>query len=127
MTSVVLDASAVLALVFAETGAEVVEGRLPHCLISAVNHAEVLTRSVERGRGLDDTRALVARLRITVWPFDAEQAATAASLRAATRPQGLSLADRACLALAISRDLPILTADRVWQRLTLGLDITLIR
>ena|SRR5947209_7326143 len=71
MTSVVLDASAVLALVFAEPGADSVARRLPHCLISAVNHAEVLTLAIDRGRALDDTTAQLTRLRLSVWPFDA--------------------------------------------------------
>jgi PIN domain nuclease of toxin-antitoxin system len=127
MSSVVLDASAVLALVFAEPGAELVAGRLPHSLLSAVNYAEVLTRSVDRGRDLDDTIAQVRRLQIAVWPCDAEQAAIVASLRAVTRPYGLSLADRCCLALGLNRRAPVLTADRDWRKLKLDLDIVLIR
>jgi ribonuclease VapC len=127
VTNVVLDASAVLALVFAEAGADAVAARLPNCLISAANYAEVLTRSVDRGQVLGDTISQVGRLKLTIWPFDAGQAATAASLRSATRRLGLSLADRCCLALALSQGLPILTADKAWKKLDLGIAIELIR
>jgi PIN domain nuclease of toxin-antitoxin system len=106
----------------------VVGARLAGGLLSAANYAEVLTKSIDRGRTLADSVAQVGRLRLTVWPLDAEQAATAASLRAATRAQGLSLADRCCLALGLSKNLPVLTADREWQRLAVeNLEVVLIR
>ena len=60
-------------------------------------------------------------------PFDRTQAAVAASLLPMTKPLGLSLADRCCLALGMIRRLPVLTADRDWQRLTLDIEIILIR
>jgi PIN domain nuclease of toxin-antitoxin system len=60
-------------------------------------------------------------------PFQAEDAALAASLRPKTDPLGLSLGDRACLALALARGVPVLTADRQWGSLDLGIDIRLIR
>jgi len=127
MTSVVLDASALLALLLNEAGAETVKARLPGAFISGVNYAEVLTRSIDLGKRQEETIHQIGRLRLDHWPFDAEQAVIAASLREATRPRGLSLADRACLALALSRQLPVLTADREWQDLDVGVKIELIR
>jgi ribonuclease VapC len=127
MTDIVLDASAVLALVFAETGADAVAARFPHCLLSAVNYSEVLTKSVDRGRNLADTIAQVGRLQISIWPLDAELAAIAASLRVATRDHDVSLADRCCLALGLSQNLPVLTGDRKWRNFDVGVAIELFR
>ena len=127
MTAVILDASALLTFLLVEPGADLVAGRLRHASLSAVNYAETLTRFLDRGKPLGDTAADIARLQLTVVPFDAEQAAVAASLRAATRPLGLSLADRVCLALALSRGLAVLTADRAWANLQLPIDIQVIR
>jgi ribonuclease VapC len=127
MTDVVLDASALLALLFDEPGAIQVAARLPRCLISAVNYAEVLTKSLDRGQNLRDAVTAIGKLRLSHWPLDAELAATAASLRVATREFGLSLADRCCLALALNQRLPVLTADRAWRQLNMGIDIEIIR
>jgi ribonuclease VapC len=127
MSSVVLDASAVLALVFTEPGANSVAARFPFCMISAVNYAEVLAKSVDRGRNLADIVAQVSRLQLSVWPFDAEQATTAASLRIATRNHDVSLADRCCLALAHTRNVPVLTGDRKWRDFDLGVVVELFR
>ncbi len=127
MISVVLDASALLAMLLAEVGADVVKARLPGAVISGVNYAEVLTRAIDLGKRQDDTIHQIGRLRLDHWPFDAEQAVIAASLREATRSLGLSLADRACLALAMSRHIPVLTGDRDWKDLDVGVKIELIR
>ncbi len=127
MTSVVLDASAVLALVFAEPGADAVATRLSNCLLSAVNYVEVLSKSVDRGRSLSDTIIQVNRLQLSIWPFDAEQAATAASLRTATRDHNVSLADRCCLALALTQNVPVLTGDRKWRNFDAGVVVELFR
>lgn len=122
-----LDASAVLALVFGEPGADAVAERLPFGLLSAANYAEVLARSVERGRELADATADIGLLRLSIWPFDAELAVIAASLRPTTKALGLSLADRACLALGIKTGFPVLTADRKWLEASTGADVRCIR
>lgn len=127
MSSVVLDASALFAFLFNEPGAAAVASRMPDGFLSATNYAEVLTRAVDRGRPLDDAIAQVARLQLTVVPFDAVQAATAASLRTKTRTHGLSLGDRACLALALTHNLPALTGDKAWTELDIGVKVELIR
>lgn len=125
----VLDASAALALLRAERGHEQVAELLPGSVISAVNYAEVVQKLARSGSATaeDDTAALIA-LGTTVAPFDAPAAVAAARLWSATRHAGLSLADRACLALA--RELPdgvAVTADRAWGELSLDVRVRLIR
>lgn len=124
---IVLDASALLAFLFREPGGERVRPHLPQSCLSAVNLAEVLARFVRDGH---DGRAVYERLTAThleLVPYTAEQAQRTAALVPTTRPLGLSLADRACLALAIERGLPALTADRAWLGLDLGVRIECIR
>jgi PIN domain nuclease of toxin-antitoxin system len=124
---VVLDASAFLCLLGAEPGADAVAAALPHAAISAVNLAEVVAKLRERGLSADEIRAALAGLSLDVRPFTTEQAYAAGDLRPATRALGLSLGDRACLALARELDAPALTADRQWLGLKLGIDIRVVR
>jgi ribonuclease VapC len=116
----VLDASALLAYLRDEPGAEVVSETIAGgAAISTVNLAEVLSRSADRGV---DPAKLDVRLResglldgaITVEPFTAADAIEVGRLRTLTRDAGLSLGDRACLALAQRLDAPALTADSAW-------------
>ena len=123
----ILDASALLALLFKEPGHESVAAAADGALASTINLAEVLTRFVRDGHPV---AAVVRQLEIYAikWvPFDDVHAAEVAALWPKTRRAGLSLADRACLALALDRNLPVLTADRVWTDLGLPIDIRLIR
>lgn len=124
---VVLDASALLILINREVGSEVVDGEIPGALISSVNHSEVVAKLVERGLTEAAIRGSLDALEIEVVAFDAEQSYTAGLLRPATRTRGLSLGDRACLALARHLGLAVLTADRVWTELDLGVDVRLAR
>ena len=126
MTDCILDASAVLALLYAEPGAEVVQAALPGALLSAVNAAEVIAKLNERGVPADKAAATVDWLGLEVVSFDLEQARLAGELRPITRAAGLSLGDRACLALARLRGLPAMTADIVWARIP-GFDVIVIR
>lgn len=125
--SVVLDASAVLALLHREPGAEVVESNLANAMISAVNVAEVATRLADRGMSDADIRDVVVALGMTVVSFDDGSAYAAASLRPKTRNFGLSLGDRACLSLASHLSLPALTADRMWADVEVGVEVRQIR
>jgi PIN domain nuclease of toxin-antitoxin system len=120
---IVLDASAALAYVFAEPGAETVDAVTDGAFMSAVNWAETLSRMAREAMALDWPESS----RFTIVEFDAAQARTAAESLPATRPLGLSLADRACLGLALSRKLPVLTADPAWRGLDLGVEVRLIR
>lgn len=126
-SGVVLDASAVLAVLFEEEGAAVVARHLIGGCVSAVNHSEVLARAARRCDSTEMASRQVDRLRLTVVPFDAEQAVVTASLVPAGRPLGLSLADRACLALGLVRGRAVLTADRAWAGLDIGVAVEVIR
>jgi len=128
VNSVVLDASAVMAVLNQEVGAE----RLTHSLLvgaccSSVNVAEVLGKLVERGIQPADAWDNVTAVVPQILPFSAQHARTAGSLITQTRPSGLSLGDRACLALALALDAPVYTADRSWKNLKLAIAIHVIR
>jgi ribonuclease VapC len=124
---VVLDASALLALLLQEKGADLVLAAMPDSRISSVNFCETMTRAIDRGYPGSVVQAQIDRSEVTILPFDARQATIAADLRPATRHLGLSLGDRACLALARSLGAPVMTADRAWASLDVGIDITVIR
>lgn len=124
MASGVLDASALIAFLFGEPGADAVAARLPGSLVSAVNLSEVVARALEKGMPLETFDYQLGRLPLAVVPFDAPLAKVAATLKAPTRALGLSLADRACLALAMDRRLPAVTGDRNWAKA--GLDVRLV-
>jgi ribonuclease VapC len=127
VSRVVLDSSALLAALFVEDGAEAVEARGHAALISAVNYSEVLAKAVERGAEQQVAEGFLASFSLSVAPFDREQGYLAASFREPTRRLGLSLGDRACLALASLRGLPALTADRGWAGVGLGVTVEFIR
>jgi len=126
MSDVVLDSSAVLALLANEPGTDVVEAALPGALLSTVNLAEIVAKLCERGMPAEEATSLIYSIGVEIAEFDAEQATRSGELRASTRSAGLSLGDRACLALAQVRELPVLTADTAWGQLK-HLDIRLIR
>lgn len=95
--------------------------------ISAVNLTEVATRLLDNGINETRVRATIEGLPVTIVPFDAIGAMNAALLRPLTRSARLSLGDRACLALAIKLNLPVLTADRAWAALDLPVEVILAR
>lgn len=125
--NVVLDSSAVLAAINGEAGAERVEDALPGGAISAANFSEVLSKLVDKGHDDGEAVAALDALPLTVLPVDAAQARRAGLLRRQTRRLGLSLGDRVCLALAVELKLPVVTADRVWAQLDLGIEIAVVR
>ncbi len=126
MSERVLDASAVLALILCERGAEHVESLLPGSCVSAVNFAEVLSRLADNGMLSDDVVDDISQLNIEVVPFDETHASLAAILRPSTKRLGLSLGDRCCLALAIDRGAVAVTADKQWKEFR-GCKVELIR
>ncbi len=129
----VLDASALLAFLLQEPGAEAVATALmDHCAISALNYAETLSKLSDHGQDVDQAADRMRRqgltgAALTVLPVDQSQAREMARLRRETRRAGLSLADRGCLALAMSLNLPALTADLSWVSLNLGIEVQPIR
>ncbi len=121
--SVVLDASAVLAVVYFETGADVVLEALPGAVISSVNLSEVIAKLADGGTPESEIFALLRELKLTVIPFGIDQAYLAGMLRPLTRSAGLSLGDRACIALGLQLGYGVLTADRGWAALDLGIEV----
>ena len=95
--------------------------------MSTVNLAEVFSKLMERGLSADQADAIVYRYGFEVVPFDEELARRTGALRPATKTLGLSLGDRACLALALREALPVVTTDRNWTKLTLGIEIRVVR
>lgn len=116
-----------LALIFGEKGAELVASLSRNGVISAVNFSEVITRILAINGDANLADRAVARLEIGVVPFDVAVARQVADLRAPTKHLGLSLGDRTCLALGMTAQSLILTADQDWAKLDLGIDIRLIR
>lgn len=126
-TEFVMDSSAILALVFQEPGREHVAVALPGALISSVNLTELISKMLDRGLSLEQVDDQMNDFSVVTVNFDGDLAIQAGVLRAATRHRGLSLGDRACLALAIREGLPVMTADRAWSDLDLPVEVVLIR
>ena len=129
MSETVLDASAVLAYLLGEPGEGEVGEVLEHGrgVISAVNLSEVAAKLADGGMSDAESDAVVAALDMRVVPFDTAQALACARLRAPTRSLGLSLGDRACLALAEQLSLSVITTDRAWSALTVAVPIRVLR
>jgi ribonuclease VapC len=117
----------VLAVLRGEPGGNRVVAVLPDSIVSTVNLAEVQTKLVDGGMDEAHAWSHIMALGMHSIPFDGVLARTAGSLVRVTRPFGLSLGDRACLALAIDRKATVYTADRVWTGLRLGIKIEVIR
>jgi ribonuclease VapC len=126
-SNVVLDASAVLAAFRKERGGEQVGPLFRRALISTVNYTEILARTTELSGSFDSAKHFVDRHPYRIVPFDQELAAITTTLIPVTKPFGLSLADRACLALAIQRGVPVYTADRDWTKVSLDVEVVCIR
>lgn len=123
---VVLDASALLALLHDEPGADRVREMLPRAVVSTVNLAEVITKLISQG-WVESEISQVMQLPFENADFDSESVKLTGILAAKTRRYGLSLGDRACLATALLHGCPALTADRAWTKLTLDIKVVPIR
>ncbi|MFD9965036.1 type II toxin-antitoxin system VapC family toxin [Amycolatopsis sp. NPDC058986] len=128
MTTPVLDASAILALLYREPGHDVVAGHLADAVVSAVNWSEVVQKLAQRGHPSPEGAANgLLSLGVRVALFDERDAVAAAKLWPTTRSAGLSLGDRACLAVASNLSGVAVTADQAWAELDLAVPIQLIR
>jgi ribonuclease VapC len=127
MSSYVLDASALLALLQKEPGGEVVAAILHDAYVSTVNWTEVLQKALVQGINTTDMQIEFESLGVQFIPFSCLHSELAAQLWSQTKAFGLSLGDRSCLALAIDQKAIVLTADRVWANLQIGVDIQLVR
>jgi ribonuclease VapC len=124
---IVADASAILAALKNEPFSHVDPRRLVGATVSAVNVCEVLSKLHDDGLTDAQADAAVSAMDLRVVPFDGPLARIAARLRSVTRHAGLSLGDRACLSLAERLGCPVVTADRVWASLDIGVEILMIR
>jgi len=126
VSDVVLDASAILAVILREPGADKFSRLVTGGLVSAVNVSEVVARLSDWGASEPEIRGFLNGLELIPVPFDSGDAWATGLLRRRTRHEKLSLGDRACLALAISRGLPALTTDTAWGRLGLGKTVRVV-
>ena len=124
---IALDASALLAFLFRETGHEQVREALGDACISTVNLSETLGRLARDGRDPEPLATGISKSGIEIVDFTEPQALTCARLLPQTRELGLSLGGRACVALAIERGIPAMTVDRVWLKLHSQVDVRVIR
>jgi len=127
MRKILLDASALLALLQHEPGAEQVAAEIEYAAISIINLAEVVTKLFDTEVSEEAIQKALIPLNLTIVPFDEQMAYETGRLRTSTRQLGLSLGDRACLATAKIQGASILTADRVWLQVNIGVDIKCIR
>lgn len=124
----VLDASAVLALLHDEPGADPVQAALSGAVLSTVNLAEIVGTLVDDDLDVARARHLLAAAGVVVEPLRERDAELAGALRAVPGGRSLSLGDRCCLALALrSTPAHVLTADRAWAQLGLPLTVDLLR
>lgn len=129
MSKVVLDTSALLVYLFEEDGSDKValileEGR---GVIGSANYAELVTKLVDENMPMEEILAVISSLELEFIPQDKQQARLTGELRSVSKSFGLSLGDRACLALGLALDLPVMTADRVWMTLAEKAQIQCIR
>jgi PIN domain nuclease of toxin-antitoxin system len=125
--AVVLDASAVLALIHGEPGSEAVEALDAPPFLSAVNATEVLSMLGRAGIPATRAGAILEAMQLRIVPFVPELAGPTAALHARSRKIGLSLGDAACLATAAAMNAVVYTADQAWRRLNLDIEIRFIR
>ncbi|MDB5440832.1 MAG: VapC-like domain ribonuclease toxin [Caulobacteraceae bacterium] len=125
MSEWIMDSSAILAWIWDEAGAEVVAERFDDSMVCSVNFAEVMTKLIDRGVPVEQALGQLKPFRVEA--ADYQLGLDAGALRDQTRHRGLSLGDRFCLALARRENLPVLTSDRAWAGLDLGVQVVLIR
>ena len=128
MSDVVLDASAILALLRDEPGGDTVAAHIGRAAVSAVNLQEVVKEMLREGATLEAARPVLDELGLALHPHDEAAAYAAAALYPATRQHGRGLGDRSCMALGLALGLPVLTADREWKSVRVeGLAIEMVR
>ena len=124
MSSFIYDTSAVMAYLNEEQGGELVSAALLRPgFMSDVNFAELVTKLSDSGMPEDEIRDTLGPLNFANVQFGSEAAYVAGLLRPPTKAAGLSLGDRACLALGILKGLPVLTSDQAWRRVPIEIPV----
>lgn len=127
-SNIILDASALIAFAYGDKGHAIVAEILPYAVMSSVNVTEVVKHLLANGAPEIEINNLIDKSLEKIITFDRKQAFIAASLFDHTKQFGLSLADRACLALAQDTGFIIYTADKIWSKLNIdGVSVKLIR
>ena len=114
MSNFAIDSSALLAMIGNEPGAEAIAAILPDCVVSTVSIAEAAAKLKEHNVSTAPLERALAESHVEIAPFSELQARLCGELRRATKSRGLSLGDRACLALSLDRGLTAVTADAAW-------------
>ncbi len=127
MTRAALDALAILTLLHDERGASEIAAWVADGVVSAVNLAEVVGKLLEAGMPEAPAISAIEGLALDVIAFDAAMAVRADALRPLTRSLALSLGDRVCLATAQQLQVPVITADRTWRELDIGVQVHVVR
>jgi PIN domain nuclease of toxin-antitoxin system len=127
VSKVVLDASALLAFLNGETGGDLVPADTGDAVISTVNLAEVISVLTKRGVAEVEIRRRLRQIVVDVVDFDRPSAERTGLMIVSTQPYGLSLGDRACLATSLARQLPVMTCDRSWSNVTVGVSMQFLR
>jgi len=127
MNEIILDTSAIVAVINREPGADLVLEVAGGAVVSTLVVAEVVSWLALRNTPAGEVYRTIEDFRLAVEPFHHARAIAAGFLITKTRRRGLSLADRACLTLAIELGLPVMTGDRAWRDIDLGVDVRLIR
>jgi PIN domain nuclease of toxin-antitoxin system len=123
----IFDASALLALLRGEAGRDLADRYLSGASISTVNLSEAIAVLIRKGIAPEAAQEAIEELELEVVPFDRDHAYRAAALLPVTAPYGLSLGDRACLALALARKAPAVTTEKQWDHVAVGVKIIRIR
>ncbi|MEY3106453.1 MAG: hypothetical protein RIT35_619 [Pseudomonadota bacterium] len=128
MSKIVLDASALIALFAKESGYDLIKRHMKDVIMSSVNIAEVYKYCIEtQGLTKEEAKNLIKLSDIKIIEFTDEQALITASLVSKTKQYGLSLGDRACIALAIEGKYSIITCDKIWQKIDVGVKFIMAR
>ena len=127
MSKLVFDASALLAVLLGEEHAKEAERLLSVSIMSAVNFSEVVGKLVDIDMPENKIKEILESFPIEIYPFDKEQAYISGLLRSITKPKGLSFGDRACLSLGMILKSSVVTMDKVWKNLNIGVEIKVLR
>jgi PIN domain nuclease of toxin-antitoxin system len=127
MTLYVYDSSALLAIILGEPGSDVARANITNAMVCSINLAEIFSRAEDKGIPVSMTEQFLTGKAVRFVDFDAELARSVGAMRAETRSRGLSIGDRACIALALRERATVVTADRVWADLDLPCKVELIR